>query len=570
MSILCVSQVAKTYGPLTILNSASLLINHGDRTALVGSNGSGKSTLLRIITGELDADSGAVVFQTGVTIGYLPQIPPDARDRSIAMLVADAVGDLRQIESRLRDVEALLATNDSSHDGDALLIEYGDLLDTFERRGGWDLDHRMALVFSGLGIDHLDRDGAFDVLSGGEKARVLLGILLLRQPDLLLLDEPTNHLDASALTWLERYLATYAGSMLLISHDRRFLNATVTRIVDIDETSRTTTEYVGNFDAYHETRERLRAAAILAWQEQQDEIRDLRRQVKVTARQVAHNRAAKDPDKSLYNGKGARVEGAVSRNVRNASERLERIDADPLPKPPIPLRISATFDPRALAAAAAVEVTNVSHTFDGRQVLRDVSFTLGPTDRVVIIGPNGSGKSTLLDVIAGELQPDAGSVRTAPGALLGYLDQDGRALDGRLTVLDTWRQGLTGFQEDVINELMRFGLAQIEDLGKTVGVLSAGQRRKLQIARLIVGRANVLLLDEPTNHLSFDVLEAFEDAIDAFPGPIIAVSHDRWFIDHFRGQQWFLNDGILQTYPTSHASNADTEARLLNMVRPVR
>ncbi|HEX5164660.1 MAG TPA: ABC-F family ATP-binding cassette domain-containing protein, partial [Thermomicrobiales bacterium] len=434
-------------------------------------------------------------------------------------------------------------------DFDAVMAEYGESLERFDRRGGYDLDYRIDIVFAGLRISHLPRQRPFSGLSGGEKARVLLATLLLRSPDVLLLDEPTNHLDFASIAWLEDYLSCYRGGVLVISHDRHFLNGSVTRIVEIDEHTRATKEYTGNYDAYLIERQRERAQWEVDYAEQQDEIKELKRAIRVTAHNVAHNRAPRDPAKMAYDFKGGRVAGTISRNIRSAEERLRRIEADPIPKPPSEMRIAPDFSPDELRSEQIIVAEGIRKQFGPQPVLDGVNVTLGPRDRVVIVGPNGAGKSTLLDILAGRSPADAGTVSHATGARLGYLDQDGRSLDPAGTVLATYRDGLIGYEDELIADLFRHGLFTLDDLDKRVGDLSAGQLRKLQLARLMAERGNVLLLDEPTNHLAFDILEEFEKALIDFPGPILAVSHDRWFIQRFvagGGIVWELDEGRLQ------------------------
>jgi macrolide transport system ATP-binding/permease protein len=545
--ILSVLQVSKSWGATQVLSDISLLINDGERVGVVGANGAGKSTLLRIITGEMQADTGSVLVDQGAVVGYLPQQAPEAAGATIDDLVYDSIGSLRTLEERLRDLEERMAVGDD--DLDVILVEYGECSELFDRRGGYDLDHRIDIVFAGLSIDHIPRHRMFASLSGGEQARVLLATLLLKSPDLLLLDEPTNHLDFASIAWLETYLASYRGAVMAVSHDRHFLNHTVTKIIEIDEHAHGATEYAGDYDTYALERARQRERWEIEYQEQLEEIDELKRVIRVTGHQVAHNRPQRDPAKTAYDFKGGRVAGAVSRNVRNAEERLRRIEEAPIPKPPSILRINPAFNPDDIRSDVVIAVRGVTHYFGDSRVLDDVSFTLGSRDRIVIVGPNGAGKSTLLDIITGNLSPHSGEVSIAPSARIGYLDQHGRSLSRDRSVLETYRDGLIGYEDEFISELFRYGLFTIDDLPKLVGELSAGERRKLQIARLVAERANVLLLDEPTNHLSFDILEAFENALIEFPGPIVAVSHDRWFIERFGGKALQLVDGSLVELP---------------------
>ena len=550
--LLSVSRVSKTFGPVSVLDNISFVVNNGDRLGLVGANGAGKSTLLRIITGEILPDSGEILIPDSVVAGYLAQQPPDLPGATVDDLVYEVVGALRQIESRLREIEAMLA--EGIDEVDTLLDEYGHLQERFERQGGYELDHQIEIVFAGLGLADLSRERPFVTLSGGEQERVLLATLLLQSPDLLLLDEPTNHLDFAALGWLESYLAGYAGGIVAASHDRAFLNHTATRIVEIDERTHTATEYAGNYAAYERERERQQAAWLAEFEAQQEEIRELRRTIRLTGRKVAHNRAPRDPAKMAYDFKGGRVDIAIARNVHAAEERLRRIEADPVARPPSALRILPSFDVAEARSAEIISVANLTQSWDGDVVLDDVSFVIGSGERIVLVGPNGAGKSTLLNIIAGRLQPTTGDVHVARGIHLGYLDQSADIPGQSGTVLDAYRQGLGLHGQDAIDELIRYGLFTIEDLARPVSVLSAGQRRKLQIARLLAEQPAVLLLDEPTNHLSFDVLTKLEHALAEYPGPILAASHDRWFIERFAGRLWEVRDGRIVVH---HDSPAD-------------
>ena len=543
--LLTVRNATKTYGPVTVLDSVTFALEPGEHVGLVGANGAGKSTLMRIITGEETADSGETQLATSAELGYLPQTLPDSAGRTIDDLLADALGGLRAIEIRMRAVEAAMSTT-SGAALDGLLAEYGQLASQFQDRGGYEMEARMDAILAGLRLDYLSRNRDLGTLSGGERARVGLALLLFRAPDVLLLDEPTSHLDAASLAWLEDFLASYAGAALIISHDRQFLNRSVNRIFELDEYTHTLKRYEGDYDAYQQAKTAERVAWEESFARQQDEIKDLRKRIRESARQVAHNRKPKDNDKLAYKNKGEWVADAVSRNVRAAEEQLRRIEAEPIPKPPRLMHFQPTFRAEALRANAIVRMERVSKRYDGREVLRDVNLALLPDARVALIGPNGAGKTTLLRILLGLEQPDSGSVRLAPGARIGYLPQDPEVGSGERTVFDAYRDGLEGYESNLVAGILGNGLFRLEDLTKTVAQLSPGQKRKLELARLLALGPNVLLLDEPSNYVSLDVLEAFEAAVLAFPGPVLLISHDRWLLNRFGGDIWTLESGELR------------------------
>ncbi len=585
---LSVNHISKTYGVHHILDDISFILNNGERLGLVGANGVGKTTLLKILTGELEADGGQVFLTPRTSLGYLkqelevatfagmeadltlsdqtvnfdtdPSTPPlyvMGGEGTISDLIASALAHLHELEHQMRDLEDAMATatNDAL---DAILTEYQTVTEAFERAGGYTIEYRLNEVLHGLGIAHIPQARLVNSLSGGEKARFGLAMLLLQGPDVLLLDEPTNHLDVRALEWLEDYLAAYPGGVLIVSHDRQFLNRTVTAIIEIDEHTRTINHYAGNYDAYLVAK----AQARLKWEQeyvrQQEEIKELRIAVKTTSRQVAHNRPASDGDKFLKHFKRAQVENAISSRVHRAEEKLRRLEADALPRPPEELRFAAEFDPSRLEGQTPLFASGLHKAYGEQAVLNNVSLALGARSRIALVGPNGAGKSTLLKILAGLETPDAGEIYINPQVKIGYLDQEGHDLDPSLTVLEAYRaipplhsvgRGLGGgddlSEQQAIAILITSGLFRYDDMGRRVGELSSGQRRKLQIARLIASRANLLLLDEPTNYVSFDVLESLERALADFPGPIIAASHDRRFLQQFDGEVWEISDGHL-------------------------
>ncbi|HET9922257.1 MAG TPA: ABC-F family ATP-binding cassette domain-containing protein [Ktedonobacteraceae bacterium] len=544
--LLTTRNLAKSYGAISVLHDVSFVVNAGDRVGVVGGNGVGKSTLLRVLTGQEEADGGSFTFAPSIEVGYLPQTTPEFYGRTIEDLILESVGNLRQLEERMRQLESAMA-NASEEALPALLEEYNAVSTKFQDRGGYELDYKIDSILEGLRLTYLPRNAAMATLSGGEKARIGLATLLLRSPDLLLLDEPTNHLDFASMAWLETYLSSYAEAMLVVSHDRQFLNRAVNAIVEIDEHSHSLKRYEGNYDAYVLAKAAERAKWEEDYERQQEEIQELRKRVRLSARQVGHSsRPARDNDKFAKHFFAQRVDSAVSRNVRSAEEQLRRIEADPIPKPPELIRVSSHFNNEPLQSSVVIDVAGLDKSWGARHILRDIDLTVGPEARILLTGPNGAGKTTLLKIMVGLETPDRGNVSRAPGIRIGYLPQESELLDPHKTVLETYRYGRVGYEGEFIGRLLGYGLFRLEDMHKQVGQLSVGQRRKLEIACLMAEGPNVLLLDEPTNYISLDVLEAFESAVIAFPGPVIAISHDRWFMQRFGGQLWELADGIIK------------------------
>ena len=545
MQVVTLSRVSKGFGPVAVLKDVSFGVREGERLGLVGANGVGKSTLLRLIAGQLAPDGGEIAFPRPADTGYLPQETRFRPGQSVAELVREAQGRVTEVGRRLEAAEAALGAATAA-DAPGLLDAYGELAEQFERLGGYDLAHRTDAVFSGLGIAHLDRERELGSLSGGEKARVALAGVLLRAPDLLLLDEPTNHLDFRALAWLEDELAGRRATFVVVSHDRQFLNRTATALVEIDEHLRDARVYPGGYDAFLAAKARERAQWEEAYTREQAEMRLLREAIRGPARRVGHpNRAPRDNDKFARTFFGENAQRAVARNVRAAEEKLRRLEAEPILRPPEPLRLRADFDPAALAGRTPLVATGLTRRYGGRAVLDGVDLDLRPHSRVVITGANGAGKSTLLRILARRERPDAGAVAVAPTVVTGYLDQEGEDVDPDETVFEAYRRGLTGEPDALRAGLIGYGFFRGADVGKRAAELSVGQRRKLQLARLVASRANLLLLDEPTNHLDFATLEGFEAALAEFPGPVLAVSHDRRFIARFAGEVWELAAGRL-------------------------
>jgi len=566
--LLAARHLAKSYGPHRILEDVSFTVNAGDRVGVVGANGAGKSTLLRVLAGREEADAGAVALAPGAELGYLAQTPADAAGRTIGDLLAEATGELRALEGRMRELEAAMG----AATGDALpplLDEYGAVSTRFQDRGGYELGATIEGVLAGPGLASLPRSRTVETLSGGERARLGLARLLLRAPDVLLLDEPTNHLDFASLAWLEAYLAGRRGAVVAVSHDRAFLNAAVTRILEVDEETRGLAPYPGDYDDYARAKAAERARREEAYARRQGEIAELRRRIREGAREVGHDkpfRPGGKRGKMAYDAAGERVQQTISRNVRAAAERLARIEADPLPRPPKPFRFSGRFVAEDIRSREVLVAERVAKRYEGRCLFAGLSFVVTPGARIALVGPNGAGKTTLLRLLLGIEPPDGGTIRRAPAARIGHLAQEPAPARPGATLLDTYREGLVGYDDQLIAGLIGYGFFRVEDVRKPVAALSAGQRRKLELARLIASRPNVLLIDEPTNYVSLDVLEALEVALLAFPGPVLAVSHDRYFLRRFAGEAgevWELRDGALRvSQAAEYLASAGDEAVL--------
>lgn len=544
--VLELTNITKSFGAKLILDEVSFSVNRRDRVGLVGENGTGKTTLARIVMDTLQPDSGRKRLPADVEIGYLPQEAEADDTLTIQQFLEHSMGQLDQMRLTLAQLEEQISAPDLPSDQlSVLLDEYGQLQAEFTSRGGYDADYRLDQVFAGLQLDHIDRGRSIQTLSGGEKTRVALASLLLSAPSLLVLDEPTNHLDFAAVDWLEKYLFTYAGAVLVISHDRHFLNKVVTQIIELSPATHKLTVYPGNYDFYMATRERERQKQQQAYEEQQEEIKRLQRLLKAKAFSTGHGRPATDNDKMAYDHKGGNVEKSQSREIRAAKQRLEQIAENPITRPANRWRINPDFNPEELVSRDVIRLIDVSKAYGDRTLFRDVTETVSSGQRIVLQGPNGLGKTTLLKIIMGLEQTDRGEVRIARGARLGYLDQEQETLDLNQTVLEVYSRDLMGTEDEHRANLHKYGLFSENQVLQQIGSLSIGQRRKLQIARLIAQKANVLILDEPTNHLDLESVDQFERALCEFGGTVLATSHDRYFIERVATLIWTFCDGRL-------------------------
>ncbi|WP_330480150.1 ATP-binding cassette domain-containing protein [Streptomyces sp. NBC_01544] len=532
---LTLKDVSKAYGDRTVLDQVSLTVRPGDRVGMIGENGSGKSTLLRLMAGAEKPDTGDVTVRFHAGIGHLSQTLALGAAHTVQDAVDAALAELRELEQRIRTAEAALARSETPDEDE--LAAYGDLLTAYEERDGYRAEARVDAALHGLGIGHLTRDRSLGTLSGGEQSRLALACVLASAPELLLLDEPTNHLDLHATNWLEDHLRAHRGTLVVITHDRAFLERTTTVILEVDRDLRSVVRYGDGWDGYRSAK----AAARRRWaQEHQawlDELTRTQELADAAGRRLAGT--GKDPHEGW--GKHRRShEAKLSGQVRAARTRLEELRRSPVPAPPRPLRFTAELTVAADGEPHQGPLAELDSIVVGDRL--DVpAWQVTAGQRLLVTGPNGAGKTTLLRVLAGDLRPDRGTVRRR--ARIGYLPQELPARPTRRTLLATFAAGRPGHPETWAEHLLALGLFRPADLTVPVAALSVGQQRRLAIARLVTRPADLLVLDEPTNHIALDLVEELEAALAQYAGAVVVVSHDRSFRSRFTGDRLELSAG---------------------------
>ncbi len=599
-SQLALHDITKRYDEHVVLDRISLTVKPGEKVGIIGDNGSGKSTLLRLMAGREPADNGELTVSAPGGVGYLPQtlaLPPEA---SVGDAVDQALADLRALEAELRRIEARMETEEPGAELDRALRAYAGVLERYEARGGYEADARVDIALHGLGLPQLDRDRELGTLSGGERSRLALAATLAAQPELLLLDEPTNDLDDQALEWLEGYLRGHRGTVVAVTHDRVFLDRLTTTVLEVGYGA--VSRYGDGYEGYLTAKAAERRRRLREYEEWCAELERNRRLVAANAVRL-DGIPRKLPmavfGHGAFRGRG-RAHGAMIR-IRNAKERIARLTEDPVPPPPEPLTFTAritTANPDGEPAtepaetepevgpetepatepemapvgeATAADATTVgampadatarpTETGDaesgdaaaGKAVaeLADIrvgerlwleSFRLAPGERLLVTGPNGAGKTTLMRVLAGELVPDAGAARVR--GHVGHLRQEETPWPPRMTVLQAFAQGRVGDRDEHAAQLLSLGLFSPGDLRLRVGELSYGQRRRIELARLVSEPVDLLLLDEPTNHLSPALVEELEEALTSYAGALVVVTHDRRMRSRFTGSHLVLRDG---------------------------
>ena len=537
--MLAVSDLSKRFGDHLVLDHLSFVVNRGDRVGLVGANGAGKSTLLAILAGEEEPDSGAVALAPRARVGYLPQGFADLPVGILADLLDGATGGLATAAVEVDTATSGLANHEA---GEAALRAYDGAVAALEARGGYAALTELTTLVAALGLGGVPFDAPLGILSGGQKTRAGLAALLAGQPDLLLLDEPTNHLDIDALDWLEGFVREYRGAVVIVSHDRAFLDRTVTAIFELDDDSRGLTAYVGTYSDYVAAKGAAAAAQAEAYARQQRDIARIERDVRAVASHAMATEKATQHD--YLRGRAKKV----ARTAKVRERKLERLLAseDRIDRPERRWGLALAFAAPEESGRDVAVVEGASVELGGRPVLRDVDLHVRQGERIALTGPNGGGKSTLIRLLLGEVAPSGGRVRLGAGVVPGRYAQEQETVALERTVLDQVRAVAPLSETDARSYLHRF-LFGGDAVFRRGGDLSYGERARLALTLITLRGANFLLLDEPLNHLDLPSRERFEEALAGFDGTLLIVLHDRYAIARLASRVLEMREGRLRT-----------------------
>ena len=506
-----------------ILNGLSFQVDSGERVGLLGKNGAGKTTLFRMLTGELEPDEGEIQLGAGRRVGLISQIPVYPAGYTVEDVLRSAFARMYRMKD---EMDALALRMEQGASDETTLRRYGELNARFEGLGGWDTDTAVNKVANGLSIPQAMRQRDFDCLSGGEKTRVNLGRLILEDTDVLLLDEPTNHLDLQATEWLEEYLRKFRGTVVTISHDRYFLDRTVTRIIEIQDGK--AEFYSGNYSFYAIEKERRYQERMKQYLKEQAKIQQL-------------EKAAEQMHLWAFMGNDALHKRAFS-----MEKRIERMRTTQ--KPTKARKLEARFQSREFKGDEVLQIKGLAKGFGEKHLFSEVYLRCEGGERIALLGENGTGKTTLLNILTGSEKPDSGSVRLGPSVKAAYLPQVIHFDHPERSILDTMLYELDITPQSARNRLAAYQFTG-EDVFKKVSVLSGGELSRLRLCMLMDESINLLILDEPTNHLDIDSREWLEEAVEAFDGTLLFVSHDRYFINRFATRVWELENGTVSDYP---------------------
>lgn len=521
--ILSCQNICKSFIEKQVLRNVSFHIEDYDKAAIVGINGAGKTTLLRIIVGEMAADEGMVTVSKDKSFGYLAQHQSVDTENSIYGELLTVKQDLIDLEEQIRDTELLMkAAQDAELE--RLMESYAQLTHQFESGGGYSYRSELTGVLKGLGFTEEEFDKPVSTLSGGQKTRVALGKLLLQKPDLIMLDEPTNHLDMSSISWLETYLMNYKGAVVIVSHDRYFLDRIANKIVEIDQTKASV--FTGNYSDYAVKKEQLRAAQLKAYLNQQQEIKH---QEEVIAKLKSFNR---------------------EKSIKRAESREKMLDKVERLEKPTQARtdMHITLEPKCVSGNDVLHVENLSKSFGPLELFRDIGFDIKKGEHVAIIGDNGTGKTTILKIINQLVPADGGTLRLGANVQIGYYDQEHHVLHMEKTLFEEISDEYPAMNNTEIRNILAAFLFTGDDVFQRIGDLSGGERGRVSLAKLMLSESNFLILDEPTNHLDIASKEILEDALNGYTGTVLYVSHDRYFINRTASRILELSGNTLTNY----------------------
>ncbi|MCI9066604.1 MAG: ABC-F family ATP-binding cassette domain-containing protein [Lachnospiraceae bacterium] len=521
--ILSVNNISKSFHEVPVLKDVSFHIEDYEKAAIVGINGAGKTTLLRIIMGELASDEGLVTFAKDKTVGYLSQQEAVSGENTIYQELLSVKQDILDMEQQMHTVELQMKTAKGERLSQ-LMDRYASLTHAYETANGYAYKSELVGVLKGLGFSQDDFGKSVSTLSGGQKTRVALGKLLLLKPNLIILDEPTNHLDLASIAWLETYLLNYKGAVIVVSHDRYFLDRIVTKVIELDNAK--STVFSGNYSAYAASREMLRAAAYNAYMKQQQEIK--------------HQEAVIEKLKSFNREK----------SIKRAESREKMLDKIEALEKPVEVRadMHLKLEPKFQSGNDVLQVEGLSKSFGPLSLFDGLSFELKKGEHVAVIGDNGTGKTTILKIINELLPPDSGTIRLGSNVSIGYYDQEHHVLHPEKTLFQEISDDYPHLNNTEIRNTLAAFLFTGDDVFKVIKSLSGGERGRLSLAKLMLSEANFLILDEPTNHLDIMSKEILEDALNAYTGTVLYVSHDRYFINRTAHRILDLNRRTLINY----------------------
>lgn len=538
MVIFKANNLKKSYGADVIFDNVSFDLKEGEVVGLLGRNGTGKSTLLKILKGLETPDSGNIQFFKKCSMGYLEQIPeyPNMTVQDVLYLPFEKV---MSIEKDMRAIEGLLATSLNENDMNKLLEKYGRLQEAFDKNNGYSISSKVEKIKNGLNITEDLSNSIFDKCSGGEKTRVLVAKMLLEEPEILLLDEPTNNLDIKTLEWLEDYIKQYKGSVLVVSHDRYFLDHVIGRVLELDTDG--IEEYDGNYSKYIQDKEQRFLERYKAYENNQY----------ITHRMEMQVRRLKSMNSQILRG--------VANKIENRLNKMEKIDKPIFEKKS--MRMNEFSGSRS--GATLLEAVGIAKSFEQKELFSDIDLTIEKGDRIGIIGENGSGKTTLLKILLGQEMPDDGIIEISSTAKIGYLTQDTSFEDEEKTILETFIQSFDSMNQGEARNKLASMLFTSDDVYKKIKVLSGGEKIRLKLCILMNQNLNLLVLDEPTNHLDLNSREVLEENLMNYSGTLLFVSHDRYFLEKMTNKIWNLENKQMEVFSGNYDEYIDRKKNAL-------